>query len=74
MKGGILGWSPKQIMTGEVVRYKFVLFLLAVIAKYPKMVRHAIVCWRGRKEQLHLGQVEMHRVDISFMLWTPGVL
>ena len=23
VKGGISGWSPKQIMTGEVVHYKF---------------------------------------------------
>ena len=23
MKGGISGWSPKQIMTGEVIHYKF---------------------------------------------------
>jgi hypothetical protein len=52
---------------------KIVVFLLAVIAKYLKRVRHVIVCWQGRRVPLHSDQVAIIRVAISFLLWTlPG--
>jgi hypothetical protein len=69
VKGGIPGWSPKQIMTGEVVYYKYYhVILLACIAKYQVRIRHVTVCWQGWKVPLFLGQAVILRVVSSFIL------
>ena len=72
VKGRIPGWSPKQIMTGKVVHYKYyfviTVFLMAPIAKYRKRIRHATVWWRGLKVPLLLGLAVMLRVVSSFIL------
>ena len=74
VKGGIPGWSPKQIMTSEVVSYKNYLFLVGSYCQISEegTPRNSMV---ARIEMpFHSDRVGMCRMVTSFMLWTPRVL
>ena len=69
VKGGLLSkLSPKQIMPGEVVQYKFCAMGLEGIDKSTKKTSHIIAGQRGRKVQFCSDPVGMPKGAISFRL------
>ncbi len=69
VKGGIsTRFSPKQIMTGKVVHYKFAPFLLANTVRFWKRDIRGMVSEHGHRVPLHLDPVVMSRGGIKFTL------
>ena len=67
VKGGIPGWSPRQIMTGEVVHYKYYCVPFGSYCQISKedTPRNSML---ARTEGAILGLAVMFRVVSSFIL------
>ena len=73
VKGGISGWSPRQIMTGEVVHYKYCSIPFGCYCQISEEGTPRNSMLARTRGAIALGPA-MCKVGISFMLWTPRVL